>query len=186
MSTAPFSTSSIDEATQSALSRSRSSSTEGGSEGEVERASKEKASSSPSSSDIEILADPADEQVSLSKLRKIIILGVFCSAQFFDLFNANAVIVSLPSVSSSITRSNFTLVPPLNHLSARCGSELHARSPAMDTLSVHPHLRLLHADLRHPFRYISPETDILSGLRLFGLVQHPCSCERPPDYGHRV
>ncbi|KAF4571718.1 hypothetical protein EYR36_009062 [Pleurotus pulmonarius] len=105
MSTAPFSTSSIDEATQSALSLSRSSSTEGGSEGEVERASKEKASSSPSSSDIETLADPADEQVSLSKLRKIIILGVFCSAQFFDLFNANAVIVSLPSLGADL---NFT------------------------------------------------------------------------------
>ncbi|KAG9224436.1 hypothetical protein CCMSSC00406_0009478 [Pleurotus cornucopiae] len=106
MSTTPFSTSSVDEATQSVLSRSRSSSTEGESElGENVGASKEKTSSSPSSSDIETLAGITDDQVSLSKLRKFIILGVFCSAQFFDLFNANAVIVSLPSLGADL---NFT------------------------------------------------------------------------------
>ena len=56
----------------------------------------------------------------------------------------------------------------------------------MDPLRLHPHFRLLHVDLRHAFRYISPETDILSGLRFLRVVQHPGSCERPPDYGHRV
>ncbi|KDQ32412.1 hypothetical protein PLEOSDRAFT_1024998, partial [Pleurotus ostreatus PC15] len=35
---------------------------------------------------------------SLSPIRKLVLLGVFCSAQFFDVFNASAVLVSLPSV----------------------------------------------------------------------------------------
>lgn len=34
----------------------------------------------------------------LSKIRKVVVLGVLCSAQFFDVFNASASIAALPQV----------------------------------------------------------------------------------------
>ncbi|KAG9227060.1 hypothetical protein CCMSSC00406_0008260 [Pleurotus cornucopiae] len=39
---------------------------------------------------------------SLSPRRKLVLLGVFCSAQFFDVFNASAVLVSLPSLGADL------------------------------------------------------------------------------------
>ncbi|KAF9490814.1 MFS general substrate transporter [Pleurotus eryngii] len=39
---------------------------------------------------------------SLSPRCKLVLLGVFCSAQFFDVFNASAVLVSLPSLGADL------------------------------------------------------------------------------------
>ncbi|KAF7427779.1 hypothetical protein PC9H_006994 [Pleurotus ostreatus] len=38
----------------------------------------------------------------LSPVRKLVVLGVLCSAQFFDIFIANAVVVSLPSLAEDL------------------------------------------------------------------------------------
>ncbi|KAL0959010.1 hypothetical protein HGRIS_014322 [Hohenbuehelia grisea] len=45
----------------------------------------------------------------LSSLRKLVILLILCSAQFLDIFNANAVIVSLPSLGAELGFSAGTL-----------------------------------------------------------------------------
>lgn len=46
-------------------------------------------------------ASDAEEQT-LSRVRKLVVLGVLCSAQFFDIFIGNAVVVSLPSLGEDL------------------------------------------------------------------------------------
>ena len=57
-----------------------------------------------SGGDVEAVTLPAPEEdsIDLSKARKFLVLLVLCLAQFFDIFNANDAIISLPSVSRSV------------------------------------------------------------------------------------
>ncbi|KAJ8520063.1 hypothetical protein ONZ45_g3099 [Pleurotus djamor] len=50
--------------------------------------------------DVEAVTLPVPEQelIALSKTRKFLVLLVLCSAQFFDIFNATAAIIALPSM----------------------------------------------------------------------------------------
>ncbi|KAJ8520062.1 hypothetical protein ONZ45_g3098 [Pleurotus djamor] len=57
-----------------------------------------------SGGDVEAVTLPAPEEdsIDLSKVRKVLVLLVLCLAQFFDIFNANAAIISLPSMGTDL------------------------------------------------------------------------------------
>lgn len=50
---------------------------------------------------VPVLEATAPEEQTLSRVRKLVVLGVLCSAQFFDIFIGNSVVVSLPSVRTT-------------------------------------------------------------------------------------
>lgn len=100
---------------------------------------------------------------SLSPIRKLVLLGVFCSAQFFDVFNASAVLVSLPSVSISPLPLSLLWYCSSFHALPTSWRRLALRPwhPSMDPLCIHPNLRFLYAHRWHPLRYIPPQAYIL-------------------------
>ncbi|KAF4600239.1 hypothetical protein EYR40_007351 [Pleurotus pulmonarius] len=111
-----------------------------------------------------VLESTEPEEQALSRARKLVVLGVLCLAQFFDVFIGNAVVVSLPSVTWG-------------------GPALYSQCPPMDPLSVHAHIRVFHADRGESIGYLPPEADILSRFPLHRDIQHPSGHQRAPHNG---
>lgn len=91
---------------------------------------------------------------SLSRLQKITIIAILCSAQFFDIFNSSSAIIALPQASLNYAPAVWQLKYLL--LADRRGTPFLAWCLAMGRLSLYVDICIFHGHCWSPFRHIPP------------------------------